>query len=147
MMPAITTMASTSRVISVRAFTVASPIYRSIDGKSRIRAAAPFSRSGFVEIAGQKLAAPFGFGIAEDLGRWPVFLDPAGVKEDDFRRYLARKAHFVGHDQHCPAFLGQLADDAQYLADQFGVKRRGRLVEQHDLRLHGQGAGDGRPLL
>src|SRR5690349_10489258 len=45
------------------------------------------------------------------------------------------------------AFLGQFADDLQHLADEFGVERRGRLIEQHELRLHGEDAGDGDPLL
>ena len=35
----------------------------------------------------------------------------------------------------------------QHLVDHLRVKRGGRLVEEHHLRLHGQGAGDGHALL
>jgi hypothetical protein len=33
------------------------------------------------------------------------------------------------------------------VADQLGIERRGRLVEEHQLGLHRQGAGDRHPLL
>ena len=62
-------------------------------------------------------------------------------------RHLARKAHFVRHHQHGHALLGQGAHGAQHLARQFGVERRGGLVEQHDVGLHGQRPGDGHALL
>jgi hypothetical protein len=39
------------------------------------------------------------------------------------------------------------AHDAQHLADQFRIERRGRLVEQHDLRVHGERTGDRGALL
>ena len=35
----------------------------------------------------------------------------------------------------------------QHLFDHLRVERRGRLVKEHDLGLHGQGAGDGHALL
>ena len=37
--------------------------------------------------------------------------------------------------------------DVEHLVDHLGVERRGGLVEQHDLGLHGERAGDGHPLL
>ena len=37
--------------------------------------------------------------------------------------------------------------DVEHLVDHLGIQGRGRLVEQHDLRLHGQGPRDGHPLL
>ena len=43
--------------------------------------------------------------------------------------------------------MGELAHRVEHLADQLGVERRGRLVEQHQLRLHGQRAGDRHALL
>ena len=42
---------------------------------------------------------------------------------------------------------GEVAHHRQHFADQLGVERRGRLVEQHQLRLHRQRAGDGDALL
>ncbi len=41
----------------------------------------------------------------------------------------------------------ELRIDVEHLADQLGVERRGRLVEQHQLRLHRQRAGDRDALL
>ena len=58
-------------------------------------------------------------------------------------RDFAGEFHLVGHEDHGAAFVGEIRDDLEHLADQFGVKRRGRLVEQHDARLDGQRAGDG----
>ena len=43
--------------------------------------------------------------------------------------------------------LGQIAQDPQHLARQFGVEGRGRLVKAEDVRLQGQGAGNGHALL
>jgi len=53
----------------------------------------------------------------------------------------------VGDDHHGHPFLGQRLHHRQYLAHHLGIERRGRLVEQHDLRLHRQRPGDGHPLL
>src|SRR5699024_12099682 len=39
------------------------------------------------------------------------------------------------------------SDLGQDLADEFGVERAGRFVEEHHLRLHRQGARDRHPLL
>ena len=50
-------------------------------------------------------------------------------------------------DHHRHAASGQISDDAEHVADQFGIERRSRLVEQHHLRIHGQRAGDGHALL
>ena len=50
-------------------------------------------------------------------------------------------------DNHGHAVGGELAHDLEYLAHDLGVERGGRLVEQHDLRIHAQGAGDGHALL
>src|SRR3546814_10162614 len=45
------------------------------------------------------------------------------------------------------AFLGQRLHDAQHLVAQLGVERGGRLVEQHELRLHREGTGNCHALL
>ena len=59
----------------------------------------------------------------------------------------AREIHLVGHHDHGHAFVGERLHHAQHLADGLGVERRGRLVEQHELRLHGERAGDRDALL
>ena len=60
---------------------------------------------------------------------------------------LPGEAHLVGDHDHGHALVGQLLHDVQHLADQLRVERRGRLVEEHQLGLHGQRAGDRDPLL
>ncbi|MCY1505789.1 hypothetical protein D9M68_400110 [compost metagenome] len=69
------------------------------------------------------------------------------MHEHDAARDVAGKAHLVGHDQHGPPFLGEPPHDAQHLAHQFRVERRGGFVEQHRLRAHGKRAGNRRALL
>jgi hypothetical protein len=59
----------------------------------------------------------------------------------------AGEAHLVGDDDHRHPRLGQLDHDVEDLFDHLGVEGRGGLVEQHHLGLHGQGPGDGDPLL
>ena len=54
----------------------------------------------------------------------------------------------MGNAQHGhTAFLGQIHHDVEYFLDHFGVKRRCRLVEQHDLGIHAQGARNSHALL
>ena len=57
------------------------------------------------------------------------------------------KRHLVGHDHHGHAVLGERAHHRQHLADQLGIERGGRLVEQDRLRLHRERAGDRDALL
>jgi hypothetical protein len=57
------------------------------------------------------------------------------------------KAHFVGHHHHGHALLGQGLHDVQDLTDHFRIQRRRGLVEEHDFGIHGQGPGNGHPLL
>ena len=42
---------------------------------------------------------------------------------------------------------GQLDHDVQHLLDHLGIEGGGRLVEQHELRVHAERAGDGDALL
>ena len=53
----------------------------------------------------------------------------------------------MGDQQHGAAFFGQRADHIKYFLDHFRVKRRCRLVEQNDFRLHRQGTRNRRTLL
>ena len=69
------------------------------------------------------------------------------VQEDDGVGDLAGEADLVGDDDHGHPARRQVPHDGQHLADQLGVQRAGRLVEQHQLGLHRQRAGDGHPLL
>lgn len=84
--------------------------------------------------------------IVDDL-RTTLFHDHAAVHEHDLIGHLTREADLMRHDDHRHAFTGEFEHDVEHLAHQFGVERGGRLVEQHDLRLHGERAGDGHTLL
>ena len=73
--------------------------------------------------------------------------DHTFINEHDPVGHLAGKAHFMGHDHHRHAFLGQGLHDRQHFADHLGVQRGRGLVEQHDARLHRQRPGNRHALL
>ena len=50
-------------------------------------------------------------------------------------------------NDHGHAVVGKLLHDLQYLADHFRVECRGRLVKQHDIRVHRERARNGDSLL
>ena len=85
------------------------------------------------------------------VGKDPVgrarFDHQALVEEQDTIGDVAGELHLVRDHDHGQTFLSQLAHHAQHFFAQFGVERAGRLVEEHHLRFHGQGAGDGDALL
>ncbi len=53
----------------------------------------------------------------------------------------------MSHTEHGHAVLGQADHGVEHFLDHFRVQRRGRLVEQHDLRLHAQRPGNRHTLL
>ena len=69
------------------------------------------------------------------------------VEHDDPVGDAAGEVHLVGDHDHGHALIGERLHDAQHLADRLRVERRGRLVEQHQRRLHRERAGDRDPLL
>ena len=71
----------------------------------------------------------------------------AAIHEDDVVGNVGGEAHLMGHDEYGHALLGQSAHRLEHLADQFGIERRGDLVEEHDARLHGERARDRGALL
>ena len=50
-------------------------------------------------------------------------------------------------DDHRHAVGGELFHNVKHFTDDFGVERGGRLVKEHDIRLHTQCAGNGDALL
>ena len=73
-------------------------------------------------------------------------MDVAVVHEEDARAHVVGKLHLVGDNEHGHAFVGQLTDDAEHFAHHCGVEGRRGFVEEDDLGLHGQSAGDGHTL-
>ena len=84
---------------------------------------------------------------AQDLRRRTLFHDHSAVHEHDLVRHFAREADLVRDDHHRHAVLCERAHHGQDLADQLGIERGGRLVEQHHARLHRERPGDGHALL
>ena len=87
------------------------------------------------------------FGIVEECAGFIDLDDLAGVHEHDAIRHLPRKAHFMGDADHGHALIGQQHHGIEHFLDHFGIERRGRFIEQHDLGRHAQGARDGDALL
>src|SRR5580704_12962740 len=85
--------------------------------------------------------------IRKEVGGRAMLDHDAAVSEIDLVGKLAGKAHFVGDDHAGHALLGEVADGEENVLDRFRVERRGDLVEQHDIGLHGEAARDGDPLL
>ena len=76
------------------------------------------------------------------------FLDHhAAVHEDHAIRDVLGELHLVGDDHHGHALGCEAGHDVQDLTDELGIERGGRLVEQHQPRLHGQRPSDGDALL
>ena len=85
--------------------------------------------------------------MLEYLLRRPGFRDHAAVDKQDAVRDFLRKAHLVGHDHAGHAAFRKALNDLQNALDHLGIEGRGRFVEKHDLRLHGQGSYVRQPLL
>src|SRR5690606_8300775 len=94
----------------------------------------------------QELPEPRVGGIVDQLRRRAVDGDLALLHEDEPRADLAGEGDLVGDDDHRHAALGQRLHDLEDLRAEFGVERRGRLVEYHHLRRPRARAGARVPL-
>src|SRR5215211_4797053 len=112
-----------------------------------MRMSGPPTERSVVQDLGQEVLGPVRLGVGEEGLRVGRLDDPAAVHEDHPVGRLAGEAHLVGDDDHRHAVARQADHDVEDLADHLGVEGRGGLVEEHHLRLHGQGAGDRDPLL
>src|SRR5215212_9686422 len=96
---------------------------------------------------GEEVLGPLGPRVGEELLGWGGLQDPAAVHEHDPVGRRPGEAHLVADHDHGHAGGGQVAHDVEDLVDHLRVQGRGRLVEQQELGVHGQGAGDRHPLL
>src|SRR5687768_13521696 len=94
-----------------------------------------------------EVACAIALGVLEERLRRALLDDVAVVDEDDAVAHLPREPHLVGHDGHRHPVAREVAHDVQHLPDHLRVQRRGRLVEEHELGLHRQRAGDRHALL
>src|SRR6478736_9872424 len=81
-------------------------------------------------------------GMCEEILRRRALNDLAAVHKHHHVGNGAGKTHLMRDADHRHALLRQLNHDVENFLDHLRVKRRGRLVEQHDLGLHAQGARD-----
>ena len=72
------------------------------------------------------------------LGRRALFLDLALMQEQDLRGHIPGETHLMGHDDMARPSAARSRITRKHFAHQFRVQGPGRLVEQHDLRLHHQ---------
>ena len=75
------------------------------------------------------------------------FDDAAFVHEGDLVGDFSGEVEFVGYDEHGHSGLGEVSDDLEDFADEFGVEGGGWFVEEHKFGVHGEGSGDGDALL
>ncbi len=59
----------------------------------------------------------------------------AAIHEDDAVGDIAGKADLVRDHDHRHAGIGQPAHHAKHFTDEFGIERRSRFVEEHQLGL------------
>src|SRR4029450_4593014 len=107
---------------------------------------APAARS-VADDLGEEVLGPLGPRVGEELLGRGGLQDPAAVHEHDPVGRRPGEAHLVADHDHGHAGGGQVAHDVQDLVDHLRVQGRGGLVEQQQLGVHGQGAGDRHPLL
>src|SRR5690606_20868373 len=95
----------------------------------------------------QEILEPRVLRIGKQCRRIAVHRDLSVFHEDQARTDLARKGHLVGDDDHCHPVFRKCLHHPQHFMTQFWVERRGRLIEEHQFRLHRQRAGDRDTLL
>src|SRR4051812_16910384 len=95
----------------------------------------------------QEQPAALILGIVEKFGGRGLFDHAALVHENNAVGDLAGKTHLVGDADHRHTFLCQRNHRVEHLLDHLRIKRRRRLVEQHDHRIHAERPGDGDALL
>src|SRR6266508_977357 len=107
----------------------------------------PLVVDSVLEDLAEEVLGPVVARVGEELlGR--ALLDdlPVGHEEHSVGR-RAGEAHLVGHDDHGHALLGEVDHDVEDLLDHLRVERGGRLVEEHHLGVHREGARDRDALL
>src|SRR5437773_5760030 len=89
-------------------------------------------------VALKKLLRAAGFWITEELFRGARLDDPAAVHEYDMVGRFARKDHLVRDDRHGSSLIGEAFHYCQHFADQLGIQRTRRLVEEQHVGVHGK---------
>src|SRR6476620_8043519 len=95
----------------------------------------------------EKVFCAIGFRVPEEFGGFGRLDNRPAIHEHDAVRGAAGKTHLVGDHHHGHPFFGQRRHHVEYFVDHLGIQRAGRLVEQHDFRVHRQRPRDRNPLL
>src|SRR5579872_3761877 len=95
----------------------------------------------------EKKLGPRVLRMSEEIRRRVGLDDLPRIHENDAVGDFPGEAHFMGDDEHGHAFPGEVDHGVEHFLDHFRVERRGWLVKQHDLWIHGQGPCYGHPLL
>src|SRR5664280_1951096 len=85
--------------------------------------------------------------MLEYLRRRSGLDDKTLIHEDDTVGDFLRKTHLMCDNDHCHAFVCKSDHHVEDLMDQLHVNGGRRLVEQHELRMHGKRPRYGHPLL
>src|SRR5882672_2843257 len=104
------------------------------------------ARPSSAEAAGDVVLGPLDARLREDALGLADLNDLAKIHEGGVIGGARRLLHVVGDDDDAVVRL-QLADQLLDLLRRDRIERRGRLVEEQDLGLDGDGAGDAEPLL
>src|SRR5439155_11780600 len=100
-----------------------------------------------LEHAREELARPRLARRRENLFGSALLENAAGVEEADLVGDLARETHLVRRDDHRHAAFGELAHEVEDVGDELRVECARDLVEEHELRLHRERAGNRDALL
>src|SRR5918992_2014951 len=94
-----------------------------------------------------EIPRPLALRLREELVGGRLLDDLSIVDEHDAVAHLAREAHLVGHDGHRHSVARQVPHHVEHLPDHLRVQGGRGLVEEHELGLHRQRAGDRHALL
>ncbi len=85
--------------------------------------------------------------MSEELSGLGLLDYPSLIHEYDPVGHRFGETDLVRHAEHRHAVRRKATHDIEHFADHLRIQRSGRLVEQHNTRLHGKGAGNGDALL
>ena len=95
----------------------------------------------------QELLGTFGGRIGEEsFGIVGPFHNAAIFKKDHLVGDGTRELHFMRHDQHGLAGIGEFEHHVKHFAHHFRIQRGGDLVEQQHFRMQDQRTADGHAL-
>src|SRR3954465_11883693 len=137
---AATTTAATASAAEWRLVLISVPL-------SSLGAVLPLPGPLVREDLGEEVPGPVALRAFEEGRRHRVLDDPPVRHEEHTIRGAPGEAHLVRDDDHRHALSGEARDHVEHLVDHLGVEGGGRLVEEHELRLHREGPRDRHPLL